>query len=147
MAFNEANNTSLLGRWESDFKLTILTFWTKFTPKRIFPVKNKKSEHHYWILHIRISLGTKFQFKLIILTFWTNCAQKGYFQSKTKKVNSITEFCIFELFYVSSVTLNWQFWHFGPNLPKKDISNCKRKKWKPPLNSGYSNWSRYQVSP
>ena len=64
---NEANNTFLFGRWESDFKLTILTSWTKFAPKRVFPVKNKKSEHHHWILHVRISLGTKVQLKLIIL--------------------------------------------------------------------------------
>ena len=139
MAFNEANNTFLLGRREPDFKLTILTFWTKFAPKRVFPIKNKKSEHHDWIFHIRTSLGTKFQLKLTILTFWTKFAQKGYFQSKTKKVNSIIEFCIFELLYVSSVTLNWQFRHYRPNLLKKSISNRKRKKWTPPLNSGYSN--------
>ena len=139
MAFNEANNTFLFGSWEPDFKLTILTFWTKFAPKWEFPAKSKKSEHHHWILHIWISLGTKFQLKLIILTSWTKFAQKGYFQSKIKKVNNITEFCIFQLLYVSSVILNWQFWHFGSNLPKKGISNWKRKKWTLPLNSGYSN--------
>ena len=27
-------------------------------------VKNVKSEHYYWILHIRICVGTKFQIKL-----------------------------------------------------------------------------------
>ena len=35
--------------------------------KRIFPIKSKKSEHHEWILHIRIRVRTKFQFKLTIL--------------------------------------------------------------------------------
>ena len=44
-----------------------------------------------------MSLGIKFQLKLITLTFWTKFAQKGYFWSKTKKVNTITEFCTFEL--------------------------------------------------
>ena len=36
-------------------------------PKKVFPVENRKSEHHHGILHIQISLGTKFQLKLIIL--------------------------------------------------------------------------------
>ena len=117
-------------------------FWLygqKIAPKRVFPVKNKKIEHHHWILHIRISLGTKFQLKLIILTFWTKFAQKEYFQSKTKKVKSIIEFWIFQLLYVSSVTLNWQFWHFAPNLPKKGILHRKRKKWTASLNCPNSN--------
>ena len=100
MTFNEANNTFLFGRCECDFKLTILTFWTKFPPKRVLPVKKKKkkkSEHDRWISHIGISLGTKFHLKLTILTFWTKFAQKGHFWSKTKKVNGITELCIFKL--------------------------------------------------
>ena len=54
-----------------------------------------KIEYHYWILHIRISLGTKFQLQLISLTFSTKFAQKGYFRSK--KVNMTIEFCMFEL--------------------------------------------------
>ena len=54
-------------------------------PKKIFPVENRKSEHHHGILHIWISLGTKFQLKLIILSFWTKFTQKRYFQSKTEQ--------------------------------------------------------------
>ena len=53
--------------------------------KRVFPIKNRKSEHHDWILHIRIIVRTKFQLKLIILIFRTKFALKGYFHSKTKK--------------------------------------------------------------
>ena len=34
------------------------------------------------MLHIQISLGTKFFFKLI---FWTKLTQKGYFQSKKRE--------------------------------------------------------------
>ena len=56
-------------------------------PKRVFPLKNKKSEQYHWILHIRISLATKFRLQLIILTFWAKFAQKGYFQSKTERMN------------------------------------------------------------
>ena len=89
--------------------------------QREFLIKNEKSEHRHWILHIRISLCIKFHLKLIILTFWTKFAHKGHFWSKTKKVNTTIEFCIFELVYVSSFTLNWQYWQFGPNLPKKGI--------------------------
>ena len=64
-----------------------------------------------------------------------------------KKVNSITEFCIFELVQVSSFTWNWQFWFLGPNSPKNGISGRKQKKWTYPLNSAYSNFFKYQVSP
>ena len=78
-------------------KLIILTVWTKFAKKRAFLVKNEKSEHRHWILHIRIRLATKFSLKLIILVFWIIFAKKGRFQSKTKKVNTVIEFCIFEL--------------------------------------------------
>ena len=31
--------------------------------KKVFSVKNGKSEHHHWILHIQVSIGTKFQLK------------------------------------------------------------------------------------
>ena len=48
-------------------------------------------------MHIRISLGTKFQLKLRILIFWTKFAQKEFFQSKTENMNKVIEFCIFEL--------------------------------------------------
>ena len=62
-----------------------------------FPVETEKSEQDHWILDIRIILGIKFYLKLTILIFWTKFAQNGYFRSKTKIVNSIIEFCIFEL--------------------------------------------------
>ena len=97
------------------------------TSRRVFPVKNEKSEQHHWILHIRISLGTKFSLKLTILIFWTKFAEKEYFRLKTKKVNIPIEFCIFDLVYVSSLTLNWPLWFFGANFPKKSISGRKQK--------------------
>ena len=53
--------------------------------KRVFPVENRKSEHHHGILHISISLGTKFQLKQIILSFWAKFTQKRYFQLKTEQ--------------------------------------------------------------
>ena len=45
-------------------------------PRRTYIIRNKKSEHHHWIQHIRISLGTKFQLQLAILTFWIKFIQK-----------------------------------------------------------------------
>ena len=34
-------------------------------------------------------------------------------------MNISIELCIFELVYVPNYSLNWQFWFFGPNLPKR----------------------------
>ena len=57
-------------------------------PKKVFSIKNWKSEHHHWMAHIQTSLDTKFLLKLIILIFLTRLAQKGFFWSKTEKVNT-----------------------------------------------------------
>ena len=38
-------------------------FSSQICPKRMFLFKHRKSEHYQWILHIQISLGTKFHFK------------------------------------------------------------------------------------
>ena len=52
-------------------------FLDQICRKRVFPVKNRKSEHHHSILNIRIGLGTRFQLKLTILIFWTNLPKKA----------------------------------------------------------------------
>ena len=49
-------------------------------------VQNKKSEHHHRILHIRNSLGTKFQLKLTILNFLDQINPKRVLESKIKKI-------------------------------------------------------------
>ena len=46
-------------------------FFRSNLPKKVFPVENKKSEHHHRVLDIWISLATKFQIRLTILNFWT----------------------------------------------------------------------------
>ena len=51
----------------------------------------------YMLIVIYCSLGTKFQLKLTILIFFTKFAKKRWFRSKTEKVNTTTEYCIFEL--------------------------------------------------
>ena len=53
--------------------------------KNIFLVKNWKNEHHHWIPHLQISLGTKFQLKLKILCFYS----RKVFQSKTERLQVV----------------------------------------------------------
>ena len=63
--------------------------------------------NHSSIFHIQISLSTNFQLKLTIAIFWNKFGKKGsYFQSKTDEINTIIEFCIFELVFVTNVTLS-----------------------------------------
>ena len=45
-----------------------------------------------------------------------------------EKVNITIEFCLFELVQVPKFSLNREFWFFGPNLPKMDMSGGKEKK-------------------
>ena len=80
----------------------------KIYPKRI---QIQEIEQHHWIPHMLIRLATKFRRKPTILTFCRKFAQKGHFQLITKKVNTATEFSIFELIYVPNFSSNWQFWH------------------------------------
>ena len=54
-------------------------------PKKVFPIQNRKSEHHHFILHIRISLGIKFHLKMTTLIFWTKCPPTEYFRSEHTK--------------------------------------------------------------
>ena len=90
--------------------------------------KKTKKENHHLILHIRISLGSKFQIEETILIFQNNFPKHGYFLRKTEKINVITELFIFELVYVSNFTLNKQFNILRPNLPKTGISSQTREK-------------------
>ena len=61
---------------------------TKLFQKGFFPSKTNINEHHHSILHIQISLVTKFQLELTILSFWTKFARKECLWSKTKKKNN-----------------------------------------------------------
>ena len=64
---------------EFELKLTILIFWINIAQKKVFSVKNGKSEHHHCILHIQISMSTKFELKPTIWIFWTKFTQKMVF--------------------------------------------------------------------
>ena len=65
------------------------------------------------------------------MNFWTKFAQERYLWSKPEKLNIIIEFHLFKLVLVPNFSLNWQFWFFWPDLPKKGFSGLKQKKWRP----------------
>ena len=67
-------------------------------------------------------------------------------RSKTEKVNILIEFYKFQIVWVSNFSLNSQFWVLYQINPKRVFPILKRKKWKSPSNSIYSNKSRFQVS-
>ena len=122
---------------------TIFIFGTNFQRKMYFQSKIQKNEHHYWFLHIRISLNTNFQLKLTNAIFWTKFVKiSSYFQSKTDKRDTTIELCIFKLVLVPNLSLNWQFWLFWPDLPKKWLFWSKTEKGNTtysPHISAYSN--------
>ena len=72
--------------------------------------------------------------------------QKGCFRYKTEKVNTIIEFCIFELIEVPNFRWKLQFCFVGPNLRKKRCFWSKKKKLTSQLNSAFSKKPRYQIS-
>ena len=79
--------------------------------------------------------------------FRPNLPEKDIYGQKQKKVNIVIVFCILKLVVVPNFSLKLQFWFFGPHLRKKGFSGLKQKKWILPLNSAYSNWPGYQISP
>ena len=114
-----------------------MNFWIKLTQKGYFRTKN--NENYNQILYIQINLDSKFQLQQTILNFginlkkntssqkqkkmnitiklkltnaifWTKFAKKGsYFQSKADRIDTTVKFCIFELVFVSNLTLSKQF--------------------------------------
>ena len=46
-------------------------------------------------------------------------------------MNIIIEFRILKLVLLPNFHLNWQFWFFWPDLPKKGFSGLKQKTWTP----------------
>ena len=115
-------------------------FFGPNSPKKVFPIKNWESEHH-WIPHIQIILGTKFQLRLTILIFLTRFAQKGFFRSKAEKVN-ITHFLhnsAYSNWSSAKFQLKLTILIFWTKFTQKYISGQKLKKWTSSLNSAYSN--------
>ena len=76
---------SLVRNFSSNWQFS---FFRPNLPKKVFPVENRKSEHHHIILHIWNSLGAKFQLKLNILRFWTKFTKKKGISSCKKNKQS-----------------------------------------------------------
>ena len=80
-------------------------------------------------MHIRISLGIKFQLKLtILISFGPNFKKNGYFQSNLEKMNKSIEFfhvrlCLRTKFHLKLTTLI--FW---TKFAQKEYFQSKTKK-------------------
>ena len=83
-------------------------FLNEINLKNVFPIQKKtnkqtnKQKNHHPILHIQISISSKFQLQQIISIFWKNFFKKGYFWPKQKIKNITIEFFIFKLVQVST---------------------------------------------
>ena len=89
-------------------------FWTK----NGISGQKWKSKHHDWILHIQISLGTKFHFKQTIWNFGTKFVSKGHFSLKTEKVNITIQLHIqislgTKIQLKLTILIIWQFFEKG----------------------------------
>ena len=105
-----------------NFSLNNFDFFYYIWPKSVFLVENRDIKHHHWILLIWIRVGAKLQLKWTILIFGPNLPKKGissWIQLKAGKVNTIIEFCMFEVVKVTNFSWKWQFWFVGSSLPKK----------------------------
>ena len=67
-----------------NLKPTISVFSNQAFPKSAYPVKNKKSKQHHLMLHIGISLRTKFQPKLSSVIFWSKFMVKNNINKKSE---------------------------------------------------------------
>ena len=61
------------------------------------------------------------------------------------KKSCVGDNCLFQSLYCGKVAETITVLHL-PLFPKKRVTHLKQKKWTPPLNSAYWNWSRYQIS-
>ena len=114
-----------------------LFFGVNFPKKGIPGLSNteKKNENHRWILHIRISLDTKFQLKLTILIFWTKFTQKKLFLAQNRR----SKHHPWILHTRIDLASKFQLKNFGTNLAQNGFSGQKWKEWISPLDSTYSN--------
>ena len=75
------------------------------------------------------------------MIFWTKFSQKVYLRSKAKKVKNTLEFCIFELVYVLSFSLNWKFCFFD-QICHKRVFLSKNRKFLPFFRKCTIAWSK-----
>ena len=85
-------------------------FLNQINPKKVVSnlKKKKKKEpnkkNHHQILHVQISISSKFQLQQLV--FSKKFSKKGYFYTKQEKNNITIEFFKFKLVQVSNFSLN-----------------------------------------
>ena len=133
--------------WVQNFSLN-WQFWcfSKICPKRVFSFKNEKSEGNHRIVNNRINLGMKFDLQLTSLIFWKKNHQKRVFLVENRESEYYHWILHFRISQDTKFPFKRTILNFRPNLPKKDISSLKQRKWTPSLNSAYSAYLRYQIS-
>ena len=125
------------------FKSIFVSLWTNNFEffdqigRMIFMVKNSKSEHHLWILHSQISLGTKYLIKLTILMFWTKFAQKGFLLVWNRKSEHKHWILQDQISIGNKFQLKLTSLIFCTKFAQKDVSGWKQKKCISPWNSAY----------
>ena len=89
-------------------------------------ISGLKQEHYHSIMHIRISLATKFQLKLTIWFFGPKLLQSVFMIKKPRK--SEHHRWILHIQISQGTKFNFKkFWILGRNLPKKGFSDRKYK--------------------
>ena len=74
-------------------------------PKKLFPVENRKREHHHGILHIWISLVQNFSLNWLFWVFGPNLRKKGIFGRKQNKHSKDYKPLLFYVVKVNSTVL------------------------------------------
>ena len=87
-------------------------------PKKVFPVKNRKSEHHHGILHIHISLVQNLKSNWQFWFFGPNLPKK-LLPVKNWKSEHHHWIPYVQIRLGTKFPLNWQFWFFDQICPKR----------------------------
>ena len=108
-----------------------MSSWTKFAVKGYFQLKKqKKSEHHHWILHIQISLVTKFYNFCFLDQICSKNSISGWIQKNwTSPLNSA--YSNKSWYHISDQNNNFEFW---TKFPQKEYFPVKNGK------SEHSHW-------
>ena len=111
-------------------KFKILIFLTNLSRKGLFRSKHEKKKNRHQILHIRISLGTKFQLQQTILVFLNHIYPKKKILSMKIRNNKHRHWILhIQISRSTNIWLKLPILKFGRNLPEKGICYQKQKKW------------------
>ena len=103
-------------------------FFGSNLPKRVFPIKNWKSELIEFCI-VKLVLVPNFRLSRQFWFFLPDLPKKGFSGIKQKKWTPHIFYIIqhVQISLVRNICSKWQFWFFGPNLPKKVFPVENRK--------------------